>query len=181
MTGYYKVTGEDGRPCHGGTGKWTPGKWRTIREAKPLVPCRTGFHLVEAKDLLTWLGPVIWEAEFDGESIDHGDKLVVRKARITRRVETWNERTARLFAADCAERVLSIFEKKRPNDGRVREAIAVARRFANGEATQEERAAARDAARDAARAAEENWQFGRLIEWLSDNEPADWPLPEVKP
>ncbi len=40
------------------------------------------------------------------------------------------------------------------------------------------RAAAWDAARDAARAAEELWQFDRLILWLSDEEPQDWPLPE---
>jgi hypothetical protein len=38
-------------------------------------------------------------------------------------------------------------------------------------------AAKRDAARAAARAAEESWQFDRLIEWLSDKEPNDWPLP----
>ena len=36
-----------------------------------------------------------------------------------------------------------------------------------------------DAARAAASAAEENWQFDRLIAWLSDNEPDDWPLPEI--
>jgi hypothetical protein len=35
------------------------------------------------------------------------------------------------------------------------------------------------AAGDAARVAEEQWQFDRLILWFSDNEPDDWPLPEV--
>jgi hypothetical protein len=40
-------------------------------------------------------------------------------------------------------------------------------------------AAAWAAAGDAARAAEEQWQFDRLILWFSDNEPDDWPLPEV--
>ena len=51
-----------------------------------------------------------------------------------------------------------------------------------------------DAARDAALASawvtawdsvwpaawgdKESWQFGRLIQWLSENEPEDWPLPE---
>ena len=38
--------------------------------------------------------------------------------------------------------------------------------------------AARDAARDAAGDAEQEWQFDRLIAWLSDDEPEDWPLPE---
>ncbi len=63
------------------------------------------------------------------------------------------EKLLRLFACDCAEHVLPIFEKKYPKDARPRECIAVARRYANGEASNEERAAARDAARDAARAA----------------------------
>jgi hypothetical protein len=102
---------------------------------------------------LTWLGPVFWEAEAEGETIDAGDKIVARKARVTKRIDTWNERTARLFAADCAEMALPIFEKYRPNDDRPRKAIEVARRYANGEATDEERDAAWAAAWDAARAA----------------------------
>ncbi len=146
----YKVTGENGESCHGGSGRWTEGKWRTIPAKRTIVPCQTGFHLVEAKDLVRWLGPVIWEAEFEGESIDHGDKLVVRKARVIRKLHNWNERTARLFAADCAEHVLPLFEKRYPNDARPRQAIDVARRSANGEATREEMAAAWDAAWDAA-------------------------------
>jgi hypothetical protein len=31
---------------------------------------------------------------------------------------------------------------------------------------------------DAAWADEEQWQFDRLVSWLSDDEPTDWPLPE---
>ena len=32
---------------------------------------------------------------------------------------------------------------------------------------------------DAARETEERWQFERLIAWLSDPEPDDWPLPDA--
>ena len=46
-----------------------------------------------------------------------------------------NERDKRLFACDCAERVLGYFEKVFPTDLRPREALHVARAFANGEAT----------------------------------------------
>jgi hypothetical protein len=59
------------------------------------------------------------------------------------------KRIARLFACDCAERVLHIFEREHPHDKRPRQAIEVARQFAVGEATEEEIAAAWDAARDA--------------------------------
>ena len=61
------------------------------------------------------------------------------------------DKQRRHFACDCAEAVLPIFENQCPNDDRPRKAIEVARRFANGKATDEERAAAWAAARDASR------------------------------
>ena len=61
-----------------------------------------------------------------------------------------DDRKLRLFACYCAERVLPLFEKQYPNDNRPRHAIEVARLFADGKATNEERDAARDAAWDAA-------------------------------
>mgnify|MGYP001316261842 CR=1 FL=1 len=51
------------------------------------------------------------------------------------------DRVMRLMAADFAETVLPIFEKKYPNDDRPRKAIEAARKFANGEITEAARAA----------------------------------------
>ena len=178
MTTLFKVTGPDGEAFHGGSGTWRLNRWRSVRG--PLVACSHGLHLCTIDQLPTWLGPAIWEAETEGETIDAGDKTVARRARVTRRLTAWNDRTARLFAADCAEHVLPIFEAAYPNDSRPREALAVARRFADGEATREELTAARDAAsaaraagdagRDAARVAsdaEHRWQGGRLATYLT--------------
>ena len=82
-------------------------------------------------------------------------------------------RLERLFACDCAERVLPIFERSRPGDVRPREAIAVARRYAVGAASEAARAAARAAAwavaRDAAWDAAWEWQTERLFEYLKGN------------
>jgi len=61
-----------------------------------------------------------------------------------------NPRLARHFGAWCAEQVLPIFERERPDDMRPRQAIAVAR---DDNATEQDRAAAQDAAWVAARAA----------------------------
>jgi len=81
--------------------------------------------------------------------------------------EAERDKLARLFACDCAERVLHICESKYPDDKRPRNAIETARRFAEGKATKEEmaatRAAARDAARDAAEAAA--WATARVAAW----------------
>lgn len=57
------------------------------------------------------------------------------------------DRDLRLFAVWCARQVEHLMQDQCSKD-----ALNVAERFANGEATDEERAAARDAARDAARA-----------------------------
>ena len=56
-------------------------------------------------------------------------------------------RICALFAADCAEQVLPLFERDRPDDSRPRRAIEVAR---DPHASAAARAAARDAAWDAA-------------------------------
>ena len=96
------------------------------------------------------------------------------------------DRPLSLFAADCAERVLPIYEKEYPEDQRPRQAIEAARAFARGEisaaaraaagtaawdaaraaAGDAARAAAGAAARDAARAAEKEWQKERVREYL---------------
>ena len=125
------------------------------------------------------------------------------------------ERRLRLWMADCAARVLHIYEKTETSAA-PREAIIATRQFARGEISAAARDAARAAAsaaaraaasaaawaaasaaawaaawdaaraaawaaawaaRDAASAAEEAWQFDRLILWLGESEPEDWPLP----
>ncbi len=186
----YKVLNEDGTAYHGGRGAWPlphdgqPGDWLEVKGQ--LVPCENGLHLCREQDLVGWLGPAIYEAEYEGEMVEHEDKVVVRKARLLRRLDAWNERTARLFACDCAERMLSIYERDYPGDQRPRQAVEVARRYANGQATQDELAAARVAAGAAAwdaawaaawvaaRATERQWQTGRLMEYLAGQEVAPW-------
>jgi len=118
--------------------------------------CNNGLHVCDdAGDLLFWLSAEIWIVEWKGESVrsDKDHKRVVRSARLLRKVAAWDDRSARLFAADCAERVLPIFEGEYPDDDRPRKAIEAARAFANGNITESELAAAGDAAEDAAWAA----------------------------
>jgi hypothetical protein len=160
---YYKVLSNDGRSCHGGSaawslpvqnndGSWTPGEWMPRVKGR-LVLCENGYHLAREQDLIHWLGEAIYEAEPRGELIETDDKVLARDCRLLRQLVGWNDRTARLFACDCAERVLPLYERDYPGDQRPRQAIAVARCYANGQATDNELAAAWDAAWDAAGAA----------------------------
>ena len=188
MSGFYKVLNADLTSRNGGTYQWVLGEWAPEIEGE-LIPCNNGYHVCQESDLLDWLGPVICDAEIGGGCIRASDKTVARTARIVRVLDTWNERTARLFACDCAERVLPVFERSYPNDSRPRDAIETARRFANSQATAEALAAAWGAARDAAWgaardaawgaawgaawAAERKWQVERLTEYLRGERHAD--------
>jgi len=134
----YKVLNADGSVCNGGTGKWPlprngePGEWHWVRG--PLVPCENALHLCRREDLIYWLGPAIFAAESAGDEwLEEKSKVCVRRARLVHHIETWNERTARLFAADCAEHVLPNWERLYASDYRVRKTIETARLFARGE------------------------------------------------
>ena len=155
----YKVLNKDGSCANGGVGKWPlphdgrPGDWLEVTGV--LVPCENGLHLCRPKDLVRWLSTIaLYEAEHTGDYIDvdglNGNR-VCQRARLLWRVDTWNEHTGRLFACDCAEHVVPIYESYTPGDQRPRQAVTVARRFANGEASIAELAAAGTAARAAAR------------------------------
>ncbi len=186
---YYKSLGKGGIACNGGTGKWNlpengnSGEW--MPKIDNIKPCLRGYHLCREEDLLEWLNEEIYEAEGRGKFIRHeNNKDVFHEARLLRKLDTWNEKTARLFAADCAEHVLPIFEKFFPNDNRPRLAIQAARDFANGKidaaSWDAARAASWDAAGaafwetarvaswDAARAAEKKWQTAKLMEYLKE-------------
>ena len=167
----YKVLNTDRTSCNGGNAVWPVGEWMPEIEG-PLKPCANGYHLCRRQDLINWLGPAIWVAEYEGERVDDDDKIVVRRARIVEQL-AWNDRLARLFACDCAERVLPIAERG-TDDRRPRRAIEVARRFANGQATIEELASAWASARASARASawESAWASARESAWASARESA---------
>ena len=139
---FYKVLNLDGSCYYGGTGSWVQGKWREV--TGELIPCENGLHVLTRDQLVYWLGPRIdtVEAAPDTEMIcSEPDKTVVRRARTVSTLTTWTSRTQRLFAADCAERALDRWWKNK-NNRRPYETLAVVRRFANGQATEEELAAA---------------------------------------
>ena len=152
---YYKVLAADGvSSYHGGLGKWFIPKGKRIGKWMPAIkdirPCERGYHFVNIEQLPQWLGPTLYEIEVRGQIIHQADKSVAEQARLIRKVETWNDKTLRLYAADCAERVLGLYEKQYPKDDRPRKAIQAARDFANGLITKD---AAAKAATNAACAA----------------------------
>lgn len=171
----YKFLNEDGTTPQG-YGKWDlSGEWMPAI-AGDLIPCHNGYHLLRASDIIHWIGPVLWRVEADTtDMVETEEKVVVRTARLVEKVETWNTKTMVMFACDCAERSLSTYESKYPNDKRVRNAIEAARYYGNGHISKELLAkyieaarSARSAARsEAARSAEREWQTNKLWEYLN--------------
>jgi len=156
-------------PVHGGVGRYpSVGRWTTRHlDPQQLEPCVYGYHLTRGPQVLGWLGPTLYVAEAcpDHPPVDDGHKLVTCRVRLVRRFDRWNDVTARLFAADCAEAAL-LGERAsgREPDERIWAAVDAARRYARGEiqfaalsaaweAAWEAAAAARVAARDTAKAA----------------------------
>ena len=156
MEQYYKVLKADGSCHHGGRGVWPEGEWMPALRADRLLPCSYGYHILRREDVVYWLGPAIATVEIPAAAavIRHENKSVVAEARRGPFLVGWNERTQRLFAADCAERGLPLFEARRPDDARPRRAIEAARAFARGEIGRGELRAAAYAAHAAYAAAD---------------------------
>jgi hypothetical protein len=174
MTRYFKIL-VNGCSCHGGSATWSlphddlPSDWMPEIAQSDLEMCECGYHVVEIKDLLGWLKEdcQIFEVEIGVSHIDGDDKICCGKVRLLRQM-AWSDSIARLFAADCAEHVLHLYEEKYPDEKRPRRAIEMARKFARGEASNDELAAAWDAARAAAWAAAQKWQAKRLLHYITE-------------
>lgn len=113
-----------------------PGEW--VEVEGELVMCNNGIHVCEWKDVFAWLDARMYLVEVGGECVSCDNKLAFRRARLVHRVESWNDRTARLFAADCAERAARCWVPVDALDWNPADTIDVVRRFANGDATQQE-------------------------------------------
>lgn len=156
----------------------------TLAKIRAHAPCESGW-----RKLVTALGgvhkygehtPITLMRILDSNGLD--DALWALRAC------DGSEQFERELVCDFAERVLPIFEAERPGDRRVRDCIETARRFARGQAGDEELAAARDAAwaaGDAARAAGDAagdaagaaawvaaWVAAEAAAWVADGDAA---------
>ena len=119
----------------------------TLNKIKEHSPCTSGW-----KKLLNYLG----KTQADDEPLELRTILESNGTYDTIwafRAVDGKDKEIRLFAADCAELVLPIYEKEYPADNRPRLAIQAARDYANGLITYEELYVARDAANTASDAA----------------------------
>ena len=105
-----------------------PGAW--VDAGADLIACERGIHAATFTQAPRWLREECYVIELSGRHVEAEDKLVYRKGRLLRRVESWDKVAMVRFAADCAAHVLKLFEAKYPDDGRPRKAIEAARAWA---------------------------------------------------
>ena len=106
------------------------------RQLKAIGACKEA--VLWAKDYKTLRSA--WEA------CERGDWMLWLCAKMEGKKGWSTRQQIVLVACDCAELVLPIYEKKYPDDKRVRNCIEVTRKWANGKATIEEVRQARRAA-----------------------------------
>jgi len=70
----------------------------------PLVECKRGLHIMRESHLAYWPGWILFEVEAEGEMLDLEDKVVCRRARLVRRVETWTEAVLFAWLRDVVKR-----------------------------------------------------------------------------
>jgi hypothetical protein len=112
----------------------------TLNKIKAHSPCGSGWDI-----LLNYLG----KTKADNEPLSIATIIQsngIKDAVWALRAVEGKDKEIRLFAADCAESDLHIYENKYPNDDRPRKAIQAARDYANGVIGKDELAAASDAA-----------------------------------
>jgi hypothetical protein len=83
-----------------------PGDWIDIEGA--LSACTRGVHVCRAPDLAYWLHDELWELEIRGEQLEALDCIVVRHARLVRRIDAWSEGGAARFAGACLARATEL-------------------------------------------------------------------------
>jgi len=121
----------------------------TYTEVKALHPCESGlqFAVKLLGGLKTWNAKPTSFADLRAAGVPPDDLVWLASAMAQKNQDV--ERRLRLWTADCAARVLHIYEKTGKSPA-PRAAIVAARQFARGEISDVARAAARDAAWDAA-------------------------------
>jgi hypothetical protein len=91
--------------ARGATGTFTafpwpaPGEWVDVEGELDI--CKRGIHVCRSSELAHWLHDELWQVEIEGEEIEGVDCLVVRRARLTHRIDAWTSGGAERFAAAC--------------------------------------------------------------------------------
>jgi hypothetical protein len=104
-----------------------PGAW-VEAGAGALELCVRGAHVCRPADLAYWLNDELWQLEVAGDELEGIDCLVVRQARLVRRLDGWRDGgVAVRFAEACVEHAASLVPAAAPARAYLPDAAEAAR------------------------------------------------------
>jgi hypothetical protein len=77
-------------------------------------PCRSGIHACGTEHLPLWAGQTLYELELKGEIREDSGKLIASRARLTRRIEAWEESVRDRYTRMCADRAHELARSASP-------------------------------------------------------------------
>jgi hypothetical protein len=80
--------------------RWPLGEWVEA----PVEPCRSGIHACRTADLPYWIGRALFEVELDGEIVEEHTKVIASRARLTRRVDAFDDALRDAYTRMAADR-----------------------------------------------------------------------------
>jgi hypothetical protein len=80
-----------------------PGVWLEASASPEL--CRAGVHAIVPAVLAIWIAEELWRVELDRPTTPTRGVVVAPRGRLLRRLDAWNDESAREFARACAARV----------------------------------------------------------------------------
>jgi hypothetical protein len=109
----YKFLRPDGSSVFTGF-RWTlpnggPGPW----VESTIEPCRSGIHACRVEHLPLWAGQTLYEIELAGEVVEQRSKLIASRARLTRRVDEWDQARDE-YTRMCADRAHELAQQASP-------------------------------------------------------------------
>jgi hypothetical protein len=80
--------------------RWPLGEWVEAR----VDPCRSGIHACRTGDLPYWIACALFEVELDGDIVEEQSKLVASRARLTRRIDAFDDALRDAYTRMAADR-----------------------------------------------------------------------------
>ncbi len=100
-----------------------PGEW--VRVDGEIQLCLNGVHACATARLVEWLDDELWEIELDGPVLEADGALIAAAGRLIRRLEGWNDESARAFVGHCIDNTVALTAKSLARAGREVEAEAL--------------------------------------------------------
>ena len=100
-----------------------PGEW--VRVDGEIQPCLNGVHACAMAQLIDWLDDELWEIELDDPVLEADGELIAVAGRLIRRLERWNDESARAFVRHCIDNTVALTAKALARAGSENEAEAL--------------------------------------------------------